>query len=125
MKSKKKKDEALESLARFFGIEIKKVNPREMKGSSIVSVGRCQEGKDGELKVISSLITSYKEKENYKKTIQQQEENFRFAMQGMQEMGGKLGIIAELVPNEVAERSIKFADAMLEEAKKRKIFSDN
>jgi len=47
-----------------------------------------------------------------------------YAMQGMQEMGGKLGIIAELVPNEVAERSFKFADAMLEEAKKRKIFID-
>lgn len=45
-----------------------------------------------------------------------------YAMQGMQEMGGKLGIIAELIPNEVAKRSFEFADAMLEEAKKRNFF---
>lgn len=45
-----------------------------------------------------------------------------YAMQGMQEMGGNLGVIAELVPNEVAKRSFDFADAMLEEAKKRNFF---
>lgn len=47
-----------------------------------------------------------------------------YAMQGMQEIGGKLGIITELIPNEVAKRSFAFADAMLEEAKKRNIFDD-
>jgi len=45
-----------------------------------------------------------------------------YAMQGMQEMGGKLGEIAELLPKQVAEHSFKFADAMLEEAKKHKYF---
>lgn len=45
-----------------------------------------------------------------------------YAMQGMQEMGGKLGMLAELLPKEISERAFTFADAMLEEAKKRKLF---
>ena len=45
-----------------------------------------------------------------------------YAMQGMQEMGGNLGEIAELFPKEVAKRSFAFADAMVEEARKRKVF---
>lgn len=44
-----------------------------------------------------------------------------YAMQGMQESGGKLGVLAELVPGEVAEHAFKFADAMLKEAEKREI----
>lgn len=45
-----------------------------------------------------------------------------YAMQGIQEMGGKLGIIAELLPNEVAKRSFDLAFAMLAEARERDLF---
>ena len=41
------------------------------------------------------------------------------ALQGIQEMGGKLGILAELLPDEVAKRAFDFADSMLREYKKR------
>ena len=85
MKNKKKKDEALESLARFLGIEIKKVNSKEMEETQIVSVGRNQGGRNGELKVISNLISSYQQKRNIKKELEEQEKNFRFAMQCMRD----------------------------------------
>ena len=42
------------------------------------------------------------------------------AMQGFQEAGGKVGILADLLPEEVAKKSFDFADAMLKEYKTRK-----
>ena len=41
-------------------IEIKKVNPKDMRGTQIVSVGSSRDGIDGELKTISRMITSYR-----------------------------------------------------------------
>jgi hypothetical protein len=46
------------------------------------------------------------------------------AMQGMLESGGKLGVLAELLPEEVAKRSVKFADAMFTEYGKTFGFSE-
>jgi hypothetical protein len=42
------------------------------------------------------------------------------ALQGIMEMGGKLGVIAELLPEKVAEHAFDFADHMLEEYRKRR-----
>lgn len=42
------------------------------------------------------------------------------AMQGFQEAGGKLGVLADMLPEEVAKRAFDFADAMLKEYKTRK-----
>lgn len=41
------------------------------------------------------------------------------AMQGIQESGTKLGLVVDLIPNELAEKAFHIADAMLVEYKKR------
>lgn len=41
------------------------------------------------------------------------------AMQGIQEIGGKFGILADAAPKEVAKLAFNFADAMWEEYNKR------
>ena len=57
---KNNKNKKLELLAGLLGIDIQKVNPKEMKGTQIVSVGSSRDGIDGELKTISRLLTSYR-----------------------------------------------------------------
>ena len=57
---KNNKDKKLEFFAGLLGIEIKKVNPKDMRGTQIVSVGSSRDGIDGELKTISRMITSYR-----------------------------------------------------------------
>ena len=42
-----------------------------------------------------------------------------YAMQGIQEMGGKIGIVAEVLPEELAKKAFDIADHMLKEYKLR------
>ena len=42
------------------------------------------------------------------------------AMQGFQEAGGKIGILADILPEKKKKKSFDFADAMLNEYKNRK-----
>lgn len=47
------------------------------------------------------------------------------AMQGLMEIGGKLGLAVDLFPEFLAEHSFKIADEMLNEYRKRKLKSDD
>jgi hypothetical protein len=42
------------------------------------------------------------------------------AMQGLMEIGGKLGLVIDAFPNFLAEHSFNIADKMLEEYKRRR-----
>jgi len=46
------------------------------------------------------------------------------AMQGLMEIGGKLGLVVDAFPEFLAEHSFKIADELLKEYKKRRPKSD-
>lgn len=46
------------------------------------------------------------------------------AMQGLMEIGGKTGVVVELLPDFLVKHSFNIADRMLEEYRKRKVDRD-